>query len=249
MPSLDRLIERLGVTFTDPRLLQSALVHRSFLHEHPEQMPDLTSNERLEFLGDAILNFVTARRVFERFPDRGEGELTSLRSALVKTSTLADFARDLSLGMYIHLSKGEDISGARQRDALLADTFEALIAAIFLDSGLEAVQQFVGPLLDRQMDVIVAHGLVMDYKSRLQERVQAERNITPRYHTVCVAGPDHRREFAVEVLAADERLGFGQRPSKQAAAQAAARAALEQLGAPASAVAASSTDAEDDDRQ
>ena len=220
------------MTFSDPRLLQSALIHRSFLHEHPDQAIDLTSNERLEFLGDAILNFVAAQQVFERFPDRGEGELTSMRSALVKTGTLAGFARDLNLGAYARLSKGEDSSGARERDALLADTFEAVVAAIFLDSGLETVRRFVGPLLDRQMAAIAAHGLVLDYKSRLQERVQADRNITPRYRTVSVTGPDHRREFTVEVLAGGTRLGLGQGASKQAAAQEAARVALEQLAAP-----------------
>ena len=229
MPSLDTLIQRLGVPFADPQLLRSALVHRSFLHEHPDQALDLISSERLEFLGDAILNFTAARQVFERFPDRGEGELTGLRSALVKTTTLAGFARDLGLGAYIRLSKGEESSGARDRDALLADTFEALIAAIYLDSGLETVRRFVGPLLERQMASIATHGLVLDYKSRLQERVQAECNITPRYHTVAVTGPDHRRLFTVEVLAGDERLGAGQGLSKQAAAQAAAQAALEQF--------------------
>lgn len=222
-------MNRLGVAFNDPRLLQSALIHRSFLHEHPEQTLDLTSNERLEFLGDAILNFIAARRVFERFPEHGEGDLTSLRSALVKTGTLAEFARDLGLGSYIQVSKGEDSSGARQRDALLADTFEALLAAIFLDGGPDAAERFVSPLLDRQIDAIVAHGLVMDYKSRLQAQVQAERGITPRYRTVAVTGPDHRREYTVEVLADDERLGQGQGHSKQAAAQAAAQAALVQL--------------------
>jgi ribonuclease III len=248
MPSLDTLMQRLGVTFNDPRLLQSALVHRSFLHEHPERTLDLTSNERLEFLGDAILNFVAARRVFDRFPDRGEGELTGLRSALVKTTTLASFARDLRLGDYVRLSKGEDISGARQRDTMLADTFEALLAAIFLDSGLETVQRFVGPLLDQQIDAITAHGLVMDYKSRLQERVQAERGITPRYQTVSVSGPDHRREFTVEALAGGERLGRGQGPSKQAAAQAAAQAALAHLGGHADGGAEPSADAPGDSR-
>lgn len=229
MPSLDTLMQRLGVTFANPRLLQSALVHSSFLHEHPDQTLDLTNNERLEFLGDAILNFTAATRVFERFPDRGEGELTTLRSALVKTTTLAGFARELGLGAYIRLSKGEESSGARQRDALLADTFEAVIAAIYLDGSFETVQRFVGPLLDREIEAIAARGLVLDYKSRLQERVQAARSITPRYRTVSVTGPDHRREFTIEVLAGDEPLGLGMGPSKQAAAQAAAQAALEQL--------------------
>jgi len=241
-------MRRLGVTFNDPRLLQSALIHRSFLHERPTQTIDLTSNERLEFLGDAILNFVAAQRVFDRFPDRGEGELTGLRSALVKTTTLAGFARDLGLGYYVRLSKGEDSSGARQRDSMLADTFEALIAAIFVDSGLETLLGFVGPLLDRQIDAIATHGLVMDYKSRLQEWVQAERGITPHYHTISVSGPDHRRDFTVAALAGSEQLGLGQGLSKQAAEQAAAQAALAHLSEQADIGAAASAAAPDDSR-
>lgn len=222
-------MQRLGVRFGDLRLLRSALVHRSFAHEHPDQVFDLIDSERLEFLGDSILNYLSAALVFERFPTRGEGELTGLRSALVKTATLAGFARDLGLGAYVRLSRGEEISGARDRDALLADTFEALLAAVYLDTGLEAARAFVGPLLEQQIERIAAHGLALDYKSRLQEWVQAAWNITPRYRVVSVAGPDHRREFTVEVLAGERRLGDGHGASKQAATQAAAQAALEQL--------------------
>ncbi len=229
MPSLNTLIQRLDVTFADQRLLRSALVHRSFVHEHPDQALDLVDSERLEFLGDAILNFLTATLLFERFPDRGEGELTGLRSALVKTSTLAGFARDLNIGAYIQLSKGEEQSGARERAALLADTFEALLAAVYLDRGLDAARAFVSPFLEHQIERITTHGLALDYKSRLQEWIQAERNITPRYRIISVVGPDHRREFTVEVHAGDALLGSGQGGSKQAATQAAAQAALEQL--------------------
>jgi ribonuclease III len=229
VPSIDKLQARLGVRFADARLLQSALVHRSFLHEHPEQGVGLTDGERLEFLGDAILNYLAATLLFDRFPNRGEGELTGLRAALVKTTTLAGFARELGLGSYIRLSKGEEINGARDRDALLADTFEALVAAIYLDQGIETCQVFVNLLFEQQLALIEAHGLALDYKSQLQQRIQAERNITPRYHVVAEEGQDPRREYTIEVLAGDERLGIGQGPSKQAAAQAAARAALEYL--------------------
>jgi ribonuclease-3 len=230
MPSLDTLIARLGVSFSNQRLLRSALVHRSFLHEHPEQANDLASNERLEFLGDAIANYTAATLVFERFPERGEGDLTVLRAALINTSTLAGFARSFGLGAYIRLSKGDDASQGRERDTLLADTFEALVAAIALDSGLAAAQAFLMPLFEQELEHIQAYGLPLDYKSRLQQRIQAERNITPRYHTVSVSGPEHRREFVIEVLAGDEHLGIGRGLSKQAAAQAAAQAALEQFG-------------------
>ena len=230
MPSLDTLQTRLGLRFADVQLLRSALVHRSFLHEHPDQGVGLTDGERLEFLGDAILNYLAGTLLYDRFPSRGEGELTGLRSALVRTVTLAGFARDLGLGAYIRLSKGEELNGARERDALLADTFEALIAAIYLDQGLETAKIFVNLLFDQQIETIEAHGLALDYKSQLQQRIQAERNITPRYHVVAEQGQDPRREYTIEVLAGDIRLGAGQGPSKQAAAQAAAQAALEDLG-------------------
>jgi ribonuclease-3 len=230
MASIDTLIARLGVNFSNQRLLRSALVHRSFLHEHPEQAIELASNERLEFLGDAIINYTAATLVFERFPERGEGDLTVLRAALINTSTLAGFARLFDLGVYVRMSRGDEAGNGRQRDALLADTFEAVVAAIGLDSGLAAAQAFLMPLFEQELERIQAYGLPLDYKSRLQQRIQADRNITPRYHTVSVSGPEHRREFVIEVLAGDERLGIGQGPSKQAAAQAAAQTALERLG-------------------
>jgi ribonuclease-3 len=231
MASLDTLILRLGVPFADRRLLQSALVHRSFVHERPDRAIDLLDNERLEFLGDAIVNYGAATLAFERFPERGEGELTMLRSALINTVTLASFARAFELGAYVRLSKGDEAGNGRERDALLADTFEALVAAIYLDQGLAAALAFVTPLFEHELERIAAHGLPLDYKSRLQQRIQAARNITPRYQTVSASGPEHRREFVVEVLAGDERLGLGQGGSKQAAAQAAAQAAIEQLDA------------------
>lgn len=229
MPSIATLQARLNLHFADPQLLHSVVTHRSFLHEHPEQALDLADGERLEFLGDAILNYLTATLLFERYPARGEGELTSLRAALVRTATLAGFARELGLGGFLRLSKGEEQHGARDRDALLADTFEALIAALYLDQGLAAAAAFVRPLLDQQLDQIDAKGLELDYKSRLQQRVQAARNITPRYQVIAETGQDPRREYTIEVLADDERLGLGSGNSKQAAAQAAARAALELL--------------------
>jgi len=229
MPSLDTLQTRLGLRFADPMLLQSALVHRSFLHEHPDQGVGLTDGERLEFLGDAILNYLAGTLLYDRFPSRGEGGLTGLRSALVRTATLAEFARDLGLGAHIRLSKGEELNGARERDALLADTFESLVAAIYLDQGLETAKTFVNLLFEQQIEAIETNGLALDYKSQLQQRIQAERNLTPRYHVVAEQGQDPRREYTIEVLAGGIRLGAGQGPSKQAAAQAAAQAALEQL--------------------
>ncbi len=223
-----RLEELIGVPFHDVTLLQSAFVHRSFLHEHPERIPGLTSNERLEFLGDAVLSFITAAWLYERFPSYTEGELTALRAALVKTSTLAAFARSLDLGQYIRMSRGEDTPVARNRAALLADVFEAVLGAIYLDQGLDAARAFVMPFLERQLDVALS-GRDADYRTRLQEMTQARFNQTPAYRTVGVSGPDHQREFRLEVLLGDQVLGAGCGSSKQAAAQAAAKSALERL--------------------
>lgn len=207
-----------------------ALVHRSYVHERWAE--PLQSNERLEFLGDSVLNFLTARFLYDAFPDKGEGELTALRAALVRTAALAKLARELQLGKALKLGKGEEQSGGREREPLLADAFEALIAAIFLDGGLDAADRLLRPMLQTNAAAIIAHGLVLDDKSRLQERVQAERNQTPYYKTIRAEGPDHDRRFTIEVWAGSERLGVGQGPSKQTAAQAAARAALEYLDQP-----------------
>ena len=229
MSSFNKLIARMGIAFVNLRLLESALTHRSFSHEHPDQALLLMNNERLEFLGDSVLNYVAADLVFDRFPDKSEGELTLLRVALIKTTTLAGFARELDLGSFIRLSKGEESSGARNRDALLADTFEALIAAVYLDRGMEGVRAFVLPFFERQVEQIAVSGLVLDYKSQLQRQVQAMRGVTPAYRVVAEAGPEHRREYTVEVLAGDEALGVGQGFGKQAATQDAARVALEKF--------------------
>jgi ribonuclease III len=224
MPSLKQLIERLGVPSADEQLIKAALTHSSFRNEHYEE-DDLVSGERLEFLGDAILNYLTADLLYRQFPDQSEGQLTELRAALVRTSTLADFARKLDLGQYLRLSRGEEVNGARKRDSLLADTFEALLGAVFLDGGLETVRTMVLPFLEQRLAQTNPHAL-LDVRSILQERLQAERNITPHYTVLLVTGPEHRREYTTEVYAGAERLGEGRGGSKQAAAQAAAQAAL-----------------------
>lgn len=221
----------IGIEFSDEYLLERAFVHRSFLHEHPERAPTLTSNERLEFLGDAVLNFVTAAWLYEHFADRSEGELTTLRAALVKTATLARFARSMNLGRFVRISRGEDTPAARDRDPLLADVFEALLGAIFLDRGLEAARAFVLPFLEAESERIGSGQVDADSRTRLQEHIQALHGVTPVYQTVSMTGPDHCREFTVEVLLNEQCLGRGLGSSKQAAAQAAARDALASLAA------------------
>jgi ribonuclease-3 len=229
MPAATKLAEALGLTFSRPLLLEVALTHRSFLNEHPEKHPELTSNERLEFLGDSIINMLAATCLYHSFPDKSEGELTELRAALVRTSTLAAYSRAINLGAYLRLSKGERSSGARQRDSLLADAFEALLGAIYLDQGMQPVQRLLEPLFEQQLQLVATRAQQRNFRSTLQERMQAERNETPRYHVVTSSGPDHQRQFTVEVLVGDQRLGTGQGVSKQAAAQQAAQHALAYL--------------------
>jgi ribonuclease-3 len=224
MPALNKLIDALGLQFNNPTLLQNALAHRSYVHEH--YSTTFEPNERLEFLGDAVLNMITAQYLYETYPEYSEGPLTSMRAVLVRTTTLAAFARQFKLGMYIKLGKGEERSGGREREALLADAFEAVMAAIYLDQGLDAARRFLLPLLETQRELVLEQDLLQDDRSHLQERVQAERGETPRYRTISAEGPDHSRMFTVEVSAGEQQLGVGTGASKQAAAQAAARAAL-----------------------
>jgi ribonuclease-3 len=223
------LLQTIGIVFQDELLLKSAFIHRSYLHEHPERTEGLPSNERLEFLGDSVLNFLTASWLYEQFPKQTEGELTALRAALVKTVTLARFARELRLGNYVRISRGEDSPAARDRSPLLADVFEALLGAIYLDQGLDAARRFVLPFLQRELERILAGQVDIDYRTRLQEEVQALYGITPTYDLVHVTGPDHRREFTIQVRLGDNCMGQGNGRSKQQAAQNAARAALEAL--------------------
>jgi ribonuclease-3 len=216
----------MGLEFQDPSLAIRALTHRSFANEHPGKWED---NERLEFLGDAVLDFVSGAWVYHRFPDSPEGRLTRLRSALVRTETLAGFARKLDIGSLLRLGRGEEETGGRDRPANLCGAFEALIGALYLDQGAEAARRFVEPLFEEAAERILEEQGEVDAKSLLQEWAQAERSLTPRYVTAEERGPDHEREFTVEVYLGDELSGAGIGPSKQAAAQAAALEALSHI--------------------
>jgi len=223
---LDVLEQALGVAFHDRSLLFQALVHRSYLNENPGTR--LASNERLEFLGDAVLDLLAAEFLLRRYPETGEGDLTVLRSALVRAETLAGFASRLNLGRYLVMGRGEEKDGGRARPTVLADTFESVLGAIYLDGGLEAARRFLTPLLEQEV-ANLAGRLPLDYKSALQIEVQARRGVTPTYRTVASWGPDHARAFRVEVWAGEELLGSGEGSSKQVAQQEAARVALERL--------------------
>lgn len=223
--NLSELEEILEITFNEKSLLRRALTHRSFLNENPDY--PLSDNERLEFLGDAVLDFLTAKYLYNHFPEIAEGGLTSLRAALVKRETLAQFATALNLGEYLLLSHGEAESGGRERQATLCATFEALVGAILLDQGLEAAEAFSLRCVEPEISRILDEELYKDAKSMLQEVAQGQLQITPTYRTVAERGPDHAKEFTVEVLIGGEVYGRGTGPSKQIAEQEAARMALQ----------------------
>lgn len=213
--------------FSNRSLLLRALTHRSFVNEHAEAGED---NERLEFLGDAVMDFLSGSFLYHRFPEMDEGRLTRMRAALVNTEQLAALALQVNLGSQLRLGKGEADSGGRNRLNLLCDAFEAMIGAYYLDAGLEAVQKYIEPMFASAADRILLGESEVDAKSLFQEWAQAEHGQTPRYAQVSVTGPDHSREYTVEVLVGDDAYGIGTGPNKQAATQAAARAALHRVG-------------------
>jgi len=214
---------RLGLPFSNHFLLSRALTHRSYLNEHSEALED---NERMEFLGDAVLDFLVGAWLYNRFPEMREGELTRLRSALVRTEQLAEFASQIDLGQAMRLGRGESQTGGRSSMVLLCATFEALVGALYLDAGLGAVTCFIEPLLDTAAEQIVEDRRDQDPKSRLQEVVQAQGYGPPQYRTVSATGPEHQKIFEVEVLVDGKVTGRGMGHSKQAAAKAAAQEAL-----------------------
>ena len=223
--SAAELSRRLNLTFSNLSFLTRALTHRSYVNENPNSTED---NERLEFLGDAVLDFIVGAWVYNRFPEMPEGDLTKLRSALVRNDQLAAFARKLDLSNALRLGRGEFITGGSHRDALLGSTFEAVIGAIYLDSGLGAVEAFVNPLLEEARESVLTK--IHDPKSQLQEWAQAQRFGAPHYHTIAMTGPDHARIFEVEVHINDRVVGKGLGSSKHAAQHVAATNALSNLG-------------------
>ena len=219
------LSRRLDLPFSNLSLLARALTHRSYVNENPNALED---NERLEFLGDAVLDFIVGAWVYHRFPEMPEGDLTKMRSALVRNDQLAVFARRLSLGAALRLGRGEYSTGGHHRESLLGSAFEALIGALYVDSGLGAVEKFVNPLLEEARESILTK--VHDPKSQLQEWAQAQKLGAPHYRTVAMKGPDHAKEFDVEVEIGGKVVGQGHGMNKHTAQQFAARGALESLG-------------------
>jgi len=226
LESQNELIGRVGVQFDDILLLTRSLTHRSYLNEHPDALED---NERLEFLGDAVLDFLVGEWLYNRFPEMEEGDLTQMRSAFVQTNQLAEFAKKIRLENVVRLGRGEVKSGGKLRKTLLCDMFEAFIGAMLLDQGIGTVKDFVYPLLEESVDDIIEQHKNEDPKSRLQEWAQAHGYYPPKYRTIRVSGPDHSKVFEVEAWINDNVVGVGKANSKQAAEKIAARTMLESI--------------------
>jgi ribonuclease-3 len=220
------LTQRLNLQFADVHLLSRALTHRSYLNEHPDALED---NERLEFLGDAVLDFLVGEWLYNRFPEMEEGGLTQMRSAFVQTGQLANFAREIGLDNAIRLGRGELKSGGKLRNSLLCDVFEAVIGALLLDQGMDMVKQFIYPLLEGAVNEIITKRKNEDPKSMLQEWAQAKGFPPPKYLTINVSGPDHAKIFEVEARVNNRVVAVGEAMSKQAAEKSAAQKALDTI--------------------
>lgn len=216
----------LQVRFTNPGLLQDSLTHRSYAFEHG----GVTNNERLEFLGDAVLGLVVTDIIFSQFPQLPEGEMAKLRAATVNMGVLADVARELGLGPHLHLGRGEELSGGREKSSILADALEALIGAIYLDRGMDETRRVIGLLFADYIRNHVEQGLVRDYKTNLQERSARRWGNVPEYR-ITSTGPDHAKRFEAKVYLGGELLGEGNGRSKKEAEQEAAREALAEMQA------------------
>lgn len=227
----DNVIEKekkVGVTFNDKHLLVQAFTHRSYINENRHEKR--SHNERLEFLGDAVLELVSTIFLYEKYPNRHEGELTAIRAALVNTITISAVARELGFNEELLLSKGESRDEGRARQAILANTFEAVIGAIYLDQGYEAATEFIRRVLLPQTDAIVKDSLWVDAKSLFQEKAQEMHSHTPVYKTLSEEGPDHDKHFTIGVFIGEEKIATGEGKSKQDAEQKAARKGLEKKG-------------------
>ena len=224
MKTLNQLSKTLGITFKNKALVKMAFTHRSYLNESKKKMD---SNERLEFLGDSILSFVVSSYLYQQYPNFREGELTNIRSSIVKTSTLANIAKQLKLGDYLMLSKGEEEGGGRSNPSILADTFEALLGAIFLDSGLLSIEQLIDKTLFVILPDILKNKSYKDAKSLFQEMVQDETKISPSYKVLSEKGPDHAKEFKIGVYVNNNLWGEGKGKNKHEAEQDAASEAIE----------------------
>lgn len=219
--------QKLGVSFNNPALLVEALTHRSYLNENRTTAG--SHNERLEFLGDAVLELIVTHFLFLRFPSKPEGDLTAYRAALVNTYSLAETAEGLGVNDMLLLSKGEKKDIGRARQIILANAYEAILGSIYLDQGYEAAADFVARTLTPKIDIVLKNRTWQDAKSHFQEVAQEKKSVTPTYKTLSETGPDHDKQFTVGVFLSDKEIARGDGKSKQEAEQAAAQAALEKI--------------------
>ncbi len=226
MKDLKGLEEKIGFSFKSETLLGEALTHRSYLNEYPRVS---AHNERLEFLGDAVLEIIVTENLFQAYPNYQEGHLTSLRAALVNYQMLSRVAKEIGLEGYLRLSKGEAKDTGRARDVILANTIEALIGAIYLDAGYGGAETFVKKFVMSHLDEVIKNKLYCDSKSTLQEVVQEKLKVTPVYKVLSESGPDHNKEFVIGVFFGDKIEAEGKGPSKQEAEMKAAEEALKKL--------------------
>lgn len=220
--------EKIGVEFNDKGLLKQAFTHRSYLNEHPRM--NIAHNERLEFLGDAVLELIVTDYLYQEFPGKTEGDLTAYRAALVNTGSLSRAAQDLGMNTFLLLSKGEAKDTGKAREYILANTFESLIGALYLDLGYDAAKRFIQSYLLPYIQEVLEHRLWQDAKSHFQEEAQERVGITPSYRVLGESGPDHEKEFTVGLFLAADLITEGMGRSKQDAEQDAARKALETKG-------------------
>lgn len=224
----DKFEEKIGLKFNDPDILKQALTHRSFLNEHKALKGK--HNERLEFLGDAVLELVITHYLFDEYPDKNEGDLTSIRSALVNATTCAEVAKKLEVNDFLLLSRGESKDTGRARQYILANALEAIIGAIYVDLGYDKARDFILDHIAPMTEKIVKEELWVDAKSKFQEKAQDVVGITPSYKTTKETGPDHDKKFTVAVFLGNEVVAEGEGDSKQDAEQSAARIALKEKG-------------------
>lgn len=218
----------IGVKFNNKDLLKQAFIHRSYINEN--RSTKLEHNERLEFLGDAVLELIITDYLYKKYPDKNEGDLTAYRSSLVNSVTLSSVAEKIGINSFLLLSKGEAKDTGRARQFILANTFEALVGAIYIDQGYAAADKFIGSQVFDLIDDIVANKAFIDAKSRFQETAQEHVGVTPAYKLIKEVGPDHNKIFTVGVFLGDEQIVTGEGKSKQEAEQAAALKALEKKG-------------------
>ena len=227
MNNYDTLEAKLGVKFKDKALLEKAFTHRSYLNEHREN--GLENNERLEFLGDAVLELIISSDLYKNYPEKPEGELTNIRAAVVRTESLAEESRKLGFGEYLKMSKGEEDSGGKDKDYLLANTFEAVLGAIYLDQGFDVCVSYLSRTLLHKVSNIIENNLFIDPKTQAQELIQAQFKVTPLYEVVKEDGPDHDKTFTVALIVNQKELGRGTGSSKQKAEEEAAKIAIETI--------------------